>query len=231
VVVLAANGRSEWNDVVIRHTTAAERGGWINTGAVTFYRSPLTLLRCHFDGTMAEDSINVFGADVLLDTVTFSDSHSDSFDGDFVTGELKNCTFQNGLADGIDVSGSNIVAENNRFEHMGDKAYSIGERSKARIEGGSAIDVSNGVASKDASEVEVSGLTIEARHYGLAAFIKKPEYGPASMIAKNVTVRSAGLGAVISMTGCTLEVDGKTVPTQDIDVTASYEQGILGVAK
>src|SRR5262249_20681736 len=149
--------------------------------------------------TKAEDSINVFGADVLLDTVTFSDSHSDSFDGDFVTGELRNCTFQNGLADGIDVSGSNIVARGNHFEHMGDKAYSIGDRRKAPMEGGSAVDVSNGVASKDASEVQVSGLVIEARHYGLAAFIKKPEYGSASLVAKDVTVRSAGIGAAIAM--------------------------------
>jgi hypothetical protein len=231
MVVLGANGRSQWNDVIVRHTNAAARGGWIQTGAVTFYRSPVTLVRCHFDGTQAEDGLNVFGADILLDTVTFTGCGSDSFDGDFVTGELRNCVFRDGKADGIDVSGSDIVARDNDFERMGDKAYSIGERSKARIEGGTAIDVSNGVASKDASEVVVSGLTIEARHYGLATFIKKPEYGPSSLIATGVTVRSAGLKPAIAQTTCRIEIDGQAVPTEDIDVEDSYARGILGVAK
>ena len=231
VIVLGANGRSAWNDVVVRRTDAAARGGWVQTGAVTFYRSPVTLVRCHFDGTQAEDGLNVFGADILLDRVTFTGCRSDCFDGDFVTGEVVNCVFRDGKADGIDVSGSDIVARDNTFERLGDKAYSIGERSKARIEGGSAIDVSNGVASKDASEVVVSGLVIEARHYGLAAFIKKPEYGPSNLSAKGVAVRSAGLKAAIAQTGCKVEVDGQAVPTEDIDVEDSYARGILGVAK
>ncbi len=231
VVVLGADGRSEWNDVVVRRTTAAVRGGWIQTGAVTFYRSPVTLVRCHFDGTEAEDGLNVFGADILLDTVTFSGCHSDSFDGDFVTGELRDCTFRDGLADGIDVSGSDVLARNCRFERLGDKAFSIGERSKARIEGGRALDVAVGVASKDASEVEVSGLAIEARNYALAAFVKKPEYGPSRLIARGLTLGPAGLGNAIAQTGCVVELDGVRVPTQDIDIEASYREGVLGRAK
>ncbi|MSR61822.1 MAG: hypothetical protein EXS08_05190 [Planctomycetes bacterium] len=232
VIVLGANGRCEWNDVTVRHTDAVARGGWIVTGAVTFYRTPVTLLRCHFDGTKAEDGLNVFGADILLDTVTFSACQSDSFDGDFVTGEVRNCLFQDGLADGIDVSGSHLLARNNRFQHMGDKAYSIGERSQARIEGGSALDVSNGVASKDASRVEIQGFTIDgARHYGLAAFVKKPEYGPAQLLATGVIIRSAGLAPAIAQTGCSVEIDGVALATQDIDIEASYREGVLGVAK
>ncbi len=231
VVVLGADGRSEWSDVVVRKTTAAARGGWIQTGAVTFYRSPVTLVRCHFEGTEAEDALNVFAADLRLDTVTFSGARSDCFDGDFVTGELVNCVFRDGLADGIDVSGADVRIQDCRFEHLGDKALSIGERSKARIEGGQAIDVAVGVAAKDASEVVVTGLTIEARNYALAAFVKKPEYGPARLIARGLTIRGAGLGQTIAQTGCVLELDGNLVPTQDIDVEASYQEGVLGRAK
>lgn len=231
VIVLGADGRSEWSDVVVRKTTAAVRGGWIQTGAVTFYRSPVTLLRCHFDGTEAEDGLNIFGADIRLEAVTFSGCRSDSFDGDFVTGELRECVFRDGLADGIDVSGSDVVLRSCRFEHLGDKAFSIGERSKARIEGGRAIDVAVGVASKDASEVEVSGLTIEARNYGLAAFVKKAEYGPSRLIARGLTFGGSGLGRAIAQTGCVIELDGERMPTQDIDIEASYEEGVLGRAK
>jgi hypothetical protein len=230
VVVLGAGGRSEWHDVTVRKTQAAARGGWIQTGAVTFYRSPVTLVDCQFEGTEAEDALNVFGADVKLDTVTFSGSHSDSFDGDFVTGTLEHCTFQDGQADGIDVSGSKITVRDCRFVRLGDKGISIGERSTVRIEGGSAEDVSVGIASKDASQGEVSGMRIQARNYALATFVKKPEFGPARLVARDVTL-AGGIRATIAMTGCTLEVDGTPVATEDIDVEKSYEEGILGHAK
>ncbi len=231
VIVLGADGRSEWRDVVVRRTTAVARGGWIQTGAVTFYRSPVTLVRCHFEGTEAEDGLNVFGTDILLEAVTFSGCRSDSFDGDFVTGTLRDCVFRDGLADGLDVSGADVTIENCRFERLGDKALSIGERSRARIQGGRVSDVAVGVAAKDASEVSVSGMTIEARNYALAVFVKKAEYGPARLTASGLTLGAAGLGQTIAQTGCVLELDGVAVPTQDIDVEASYQEGVLGRAK
>jgi hypothetical protein len=231
VIVLGARGRSTWSDVVVRRTDAAARGGWIQTGAVTFYRSPVTLVRCHFEGTKAEDALNVFGADVLLDGVTFSGARSDCFDGDFVTGEVRATTFRDGEADGLDVSGSDVRVLDCRFVNLGDKACSIGEKSRARVQGGSAVNVGLGVAAKDASEVEVEGLAIEARHYALAAFVKKPEYGPARLVARNLAHASGGLGTAIAATGCVLELDGARVEPQAIDVEASYQEGVLGRAK
>ncbi len=229
IVVLKAAGRSQWENAIVRNTAAIERGGWVLTGGVTFYRSPLTLLTCHFEGTRAEDGLNVFGADLLFDGVTFSSCDSDSFDGDFVTGELKNCTFRDGAADGIDVSGSDVRVLDCQFLRLGDKALSIGEGSRARIEGGLAEDVSIGVASKDRSEVEVEGLTVRAaRNYALAAFVKKPEYGPARLVARGVRIEGAGRAPALAQTGCALAIDGQPVPTEDVDVEASYAQGILG---
>ena len=231
VVVLGANGRSEWKDVVVRRTAAVSRGGWIQTGAVTFYRSPVTMLRCQFEGTEAEDALNVLGADIALEAVTFSGCASDGFDGDFVTGEIRDCVFRDGKADGVDVSGADVLVRNCRFERLGDKACSIGERSKARIEGGAARDVSVGVAAKDGSEVEVSGLAVEARNYALAAFVKKAEYGPSRLTAHGLTIGATGRGKAIAQTGCVLELDGERVPTRDIDVEASYAEGVLGLPK
>ncbi|HEX6882631.1 MAG TPA: right-handed parallel beta-helix repeat-containing protein [Planctomycetota bacterium] len=230
VVVLGAEGRSLWSDVVVRATTFAIRGGWAQTGAVTFYRSPVTMERVHFDGTEAEDALNVFGTDLALTEVVISGARSDSFDGDFVTGTFERCEFRDGQADGLDVSGADVLVRDCTFLRLGDKGCSIGERSRARIEGGRAEDVAVGVASKDASEVEVTGLAITARHYGLATFVKKPEYGPARLVARDCTI-TAALGAAIAQTGCVLEVDGVATPTQDIDVEASYEEGVLGRAK
>lgn len=231
IVVLSAPGRSEWTNVVVRRTHAVARGGWLMTGGITFYRSPLTLRAVRFEGTQAEDGLNVFGTDLLFEKVTFSGCASDSFDGDFVTGEVRDCTFEDGKADGLDVSGSDVRVVNCRFLRLGDKGCSIGERSRARIEGGIAEDVGLGVASKDDSDVELSGMTIRARHYALAAFVKKPEYGPARLVARALTILPGATGTAIAQTGCTIELDGTRVPTQDIDIEASYEEGVLGHAK
>jgi hypothetical protein len=232
IVVLKAAGRSEWEHVVVRHTDSVLRGGWVLPGGVTFYRSPVTLVRCAFEGTRAEDGLNVFGCDLSFEEVLFSGCASDSFDGDFVTGEIRGCTFQDGAADGLDLSGSDVVVRDCRFLRLGDKALSIGERSRARILGGLAEDVGVGVAAKDGSDVEVEGLAlVRPRHYGLAAFVKKPEYGPARLVARGLRIEDAGIAEAIAQTGCLLERNGQVVPTQEIDVEASYQEGILGRSK
>ncbi len=229
IAVMKAGGRSQWEHVIVRDTQEVQRGGWTLTGGVTFYRSPVTLSDCRFEGTLAEDALNVFGADLLFQGLTFEGSASDSFDGDFVTGEIRNSTFQDGAADGLDVSGSDVHIVGCRFLRLGDKGISVGEQSRARIEGGLAEDVSIGVASKDDSDVEVQGLTVRrARSYALAAFVKKAEFGPARLVARGVHIEEAGAGEALAQTGCVLEIEGRAVPTQDVDVEASYEEGVLG---
>lgn len=230
IVVLGAAGRSEWNDVVVRKTRAIARGGWLMTGGITFYRSPLTLRNCRFEGTLAEDGLNVFGTDLSFEGVTFAGCASDSFDGDFVTGEIKNCTFEDGKADGLDVSGSDVRIVACTFRRLGDKGCSVGERSRAILEGGTMEDVGLGIACKDDSDVEASGTSIRARHYALAAFVKKPEYGPSRMNVRGLEL-TGGLGRAIAQTGCALTIDGVPVPTQEVDVEASYQEGVLGRAK
>ena len=81
VMVLAAPRRSLWEHVQVQGAGEVARGGWTTTGGVTFYRSPVTLLECAFEGGHAEDALNVFGTDVELDGVRFLDCPSDAFDG------------------------------------------------------------------------------------------------------------------------------------------------------
>jgi hypothetical protein len=229
VVVLQAAGRSEWTKVTVRATDAISRGGWVVTGGITFYRSPVSMLDCHIDGTWAEDGTNIFGTDFSMERVTFSACLSDSFDGDFVTGSLKNCVFKDGLADGVDVSGSQILVENCKFLNMGDKGISAGEDSQVTVLGGVCREVSIGIASKDRSQVTASGMLIEgARNYALAVFIKKPAFGAASLKATKLKLSQSGLGDALVQTGCTLEIDGQLQATQDLDVKQLYKDKILG---
>ncbi|QDU84666.1 CotH protein [Planctomycetes bacterium Pla163] len=229
IAVLGASGRSTWKSVVVRKTDAVARAGWIVTGGITFYHSPVTMLDCVIDGTLAEDGTNIFGCDFLMERVTFRGCVSDSFDGDFVTGIVRDCLFTEGLADGVDFSGSDVTVENCRFIDMGDKGVSAGENSIVRVYGGICDQVSIGIASKDRSRVDARDMTIRgARNYALAAFVKKPEFGPTQMVVENVTIEGSGLGDQITQTGSTLVIDGVEQPTQDLDVKQLYEDKILG---
>lgn len=229
VVVLGADGRSSWKSVVVRKTDAVARAGWIVTGGITFYHSPVTMIDCVIDGTLAEDGTNIFGCDFLMERVTFRACVSDSFDGDFVTGTVRDCLFTEGLADGVDFSGSNVTIENCRFIDMGDKGVSAGENSVVRVIGGLCDRVSIGIASKDRSRVDARGMTIRgARNYALTAFVKKPEFGPAQLVAQDMVLEGSGLGDQLVQTGCTLVIDGVEQITFDLDVKQLYEDKILG---
>jgi len=229
ICVLEADGASTWQNVVVRKTDAISRAGWILTGGITFYRSPITMRGVRIEGTIAEDGTNFFGTNFLLDGVTFDGCISDSFDGDFVTGEVRNCTFQNGLADGVDFSGSDVDVVDCRFIGMGDKAISAGEDSVVRVRGGIADGIAIGIAAKDRSRVVAEGMVIRnAENYALAAFIKKPQFGPSSMKVTGLTIEGSGLGDALAQTGCVLEIDGVAVPTQDLDVDKLYREKILG---
>ena len=229
VVVLGAQERSSWSYVLVRATDAVVRGGWQTTGGVTFYRSAVDLSDCRIEGTRAEDGLNVFAADLRVERVTFSGCVSDSFDGDFVTGVVASCTFENGLADGVDFSGSRVELRDCRFEHLADKAISAGENTELLVVGGVANDVSIGVAAKDASRVEVRGLSIaDAKNYALAAFIKKPEFGPSTLVAEQVDVRASGRGDALCQIGCSLTWNGRTVEGRKLDVARLYSEGVLG---
>jgi len=229
IAVLGAPERSRWSHVVVRGTDAVRRGGWMTTGGITFYRSSLSMTDCLVEGSMAEDGCNVFAADVDLARVTFEGCASDSFDGDFVTGKFTECTFRNGLADGLDFSGSDVDVVDCRFLDMGDKAISVGEDTRVRVRGGIADGVSIGIASKDRSDASIQGMAIRnARHYALAAFIKKAEFGPSVLHASGVELTGSGLADALAQTGCELTIDEVPVATQDLDVAALYRDKILG---
>ncbi len=229
VVVVRASGRSTWEHVRVRNTQAIARKGWVTTGGITFYRSPVTMRRCFIEGTLAEDGTNIFGADMLLERVTFSGCASDSFDGDFVSGQVVECTFKDGQADGVDFSGSDVDVIDCTFIDLMDKAISAGERSVVRVRGGLAQDVSIGIASKDGSRVHAEGMTIRrAKNYALAAFVKKSEYGPAILECVGLELDQARLGKAIVQDGSVVSLDGVAQPTQALDVGRLYADKVLG---
>lgn len=226
IVVLDAGQTSLWRYVTVEAADAINRQGWMLTGGITFYRSPIRLEHSRILRTQAEDGLNVIRARFAFVDSEFGNTRSDGIDVDFGQGVIERCAFHDIGADAIDVSGADIQVRDARMTNLGDKGMSVGEMSRLTAERVFIQNADFGVVSKDLSHVSIADVTIQgARIAGLAAYIKKPSYGPASITAERVTF--ADLPAdqqTLVQTGSWIDLDGVRIWGVDVDVDALYEK-------
>ena len=130
------------------------------TGGVTFYNSNVEINNCIFDSSVAEDTINIVNSKFNIKNSEFKNSISDGIDLDFSFGEIKNTNFSRIGGDAVDLSGSDLKIKKLNFSSIKDKSISAGEASKLI---GKEITINNsyiGIASKDASLVELNNINI-----------------------------------------------------------------------
>jgi hypothetical protein len=128
----------------------------------------------------------------------------------------------------VDVSGTTATVSDTRMERITDKGVSNGEQSVITVKNVTMDTVGIGVASKDLSRAYVSDTTIShARFSALAAYIKKPVYGPGAIEATNVKILDTKTPAICQV-GSTILIDDKAVDTVEMDVDKLYQEGILG---
>ncbi|MBN1248433.1 MAG: hypothetical protein JXC32_12295, partial [Anaerolineae bacterium] len=224
VITLGSERASYWDYVTVADTSAVALPGWTLTGAITFYESDIALNHVRLLGTTAEDAINVIRSTFVFENSVFADTFSDAFDADFSQGEVTACGFNNIGADAIDTSGSEVHVRDVRMVGLGDKALSAGEASRVSAEAITVDGADYGIVSKDLSHVTVQGGTIRGtRVAALAAYIKKPSYGPATMTARALVFEGVGEDAItLVQTGSWIDLDGERVWGVDVDVDALY---------
>lgn len=225
IVVLDAGSPSTWQYVTVERTGGITLPGWSLTGGITFYQSPLTLDHVRILGTLAEDGLNVIRAPFYFVDSEFAGTASDAFDADFCEGEIERTSFHDVAADGIDVSGSRVEVRDVRMVRVSDKALSVGEASYLTLDGLNAEAVTFGIVSKDLSHVTARNVTVVgARLAAFAAYVKKPEYGPASMVVELVTLEDVPDERItLVQTGSWIDLEGVRVWGEDVDVDALYE--------
>jgi hypothetical protein len=227
VTVINAAGESVLSNIEIKAAKGRTESTWSLTGGVTFYKSNVTINDSLIEDSRGEDALNIIHSNFTLDNVTIKKTLSDAFDADFSTGKVSGGLYQDiGLAgggDAIDVSGSNITAENVRFININDKAISAGERSHVLATGLDINGTGTGAASKDASKLEIKTSTIRnARVAGLMAYIKKPEYGPGKIISSEINFGD-GFEKARAQKGSFISIDNKSVNETDFDVKKLYK--------
>ena len=228
VALNSGTNESTWTHAVIQDTNGINRNGWILTGGITFYKSPLILNQVEIGPSSAEDAINVIQSEFSFSEVQFYQTESDAFDGDFTQGIIQDCIFNDIGGDALDFSGSTVQVDRTKFKNIGDKAVSVGEQSMLSIKNSTIEETNIGIASKDLSEVSADSVIIDgARFTALAAYIKKPQYGPASLNANDIEILNSESPALCQIDS-TLILNGSVIPEENIDVESLYEQGFLG---
>ena len=151
----------------------------------------------------------------------FRNTFSDALDNDFCNGTIENTVFIDVNADAIDVSGTQLEVKNVKVYKAGDKGLSIGERSNVTAENVFVEQADFGVASKDLSKIVIDNIKINKTLYGLAAYQKKPEYGPAELEASNVEFKEVKK-EILCQKGSSVAVEGKKYPGEEIDIEKLY---------
>ena len=223
----SGKGRSTLDHVNVYNTNNARYQGWHVTGAITFYKSDVDLRSVVFDGTLAEDALNVVHSDFTMNSVNMSNTTSDGFDCDFVTGSIDDSTFDRIGGDGIDFSGSVVKVTDSSFTHINDKAISVGEASNLDVTNVTISNTGTGLAVKDGSHASIRNSSFDnITHSTLMAYTKKLQYGGATLVSENNSIPSSDI-AVIAQKRSTIHIDDKLVSSRQVNIDALYEEGYM----
>lgn len=151
-------------------------------GSITFYNSNIEINNTNFTSNfVADDYINLVNSNFIIRNSNFISTNQDAIDSDFSNGSIKKTDFYTIGNDAIDFSGSTATIDEVKISNTVDKGVSVGEKSKVHINHISLEDLKFGIISKDLSELKIDNLNFENVKYLFAAYIKKKNYGPATI--------------------------------------------------
>lgn len=188
--VLNAEGKCVLKHVSFDHMNTLIHKGWNLTGGVTFYESNVSIDQCAFAASQCEDALNIVRCQFDLKNSTISYAMFDGLDIDFSDGVIDNLYLFTTGNDGLDFSGSTITVKGVKVENAGDKAISVGEESTITVGTMKVDGASMGAVAKDLSDVRIEMIELKNVVQGFAAYIKKPEYGPAKLNVEDYTVEN-----------------------------------------
>ena len=211
IIVLNAEKKSVFKNVVFKNLSALNKRNWELTGALSLYRSPVVFYRCRFlNNIQGDDFLNIISSDFIVDQCVFKGSVADAIDIDFSRGRINDTTlFDCGLndnnGDGLDISGSRIKIGNLCVDGAGDKGLSIGENSAVQLQELKIANANVAVANKDMSQLSIERAIFSNCNFGLAVFQKKAEFGPAHAKVNSLQMHSVKVPYLIEEKS-TLEV-------------------------
>lgn len=192
LVIMNALDSSRLEYVIFDNLSNPNQNNWSISGAITFYYSPVNINKCIFSNNrVGDDCLNLVHSKYSIMNSLFENTYSDALDTDFSDGIINDTEFLKIGNDGIDVSGSNLAINNVQIKNARDKGISAGENSYLQIKDVLVQDSEIAITSKDKSRIYIRDSKIHNSKIGYTVFQKKPEFGAAEIIAKNVQITNA----------------------------------------
>lgn len=179
-------------------------------GGLNFINSNLYLDNLSVKNSLSEDGVNFIDSDVRLGRAKFENIQSDALDADFSKLAINNISCNRVNNDCLDISFSNVVVNTLEAFEVKDKALSAGEESSITLKNMFVKNSDMGVVAKDQSKVRLENFVVERTKVPIALFVKKPEFGPPSLIISQSTPDSVLAQSLISNDSI-LKVSNKTV--------------------
>ena len=168
--------KSSIRNLVVENFANTKKGILDLTGGFNIYNQNVDIKNLILASSNAEDALNLVKSRVNIDNVSIKMAKSDGIDCDFCEGELKNLSFYNIGGDGLDISGSKILASISYANNVKDKVLSIGEKSNAEVFLDKVDNSYIGAAIKDASEAYIEINELNTVGPNIITFIKKDIY-------------------------------------------------------
>ena len=228
IYVYNGKEKSLINHAIISDVSFLKDGLLNLTGGINFYKSDVEITNTNFTKTFAEDFLNIVHSNFVLDNVKFSNSYSDAFDSDFSNGIIRNSNFKNIEGDAIDFSGSDVLIENTVFKKIRDKAISAGEESSLKITNINVDSVGVGIASKDASNVDIERSSLSNyKLYGLMTYKKKSFYQkPSSLFGENIEFDLKNV-CCLRQINSKMFINSEAIGESPLNVDNLYNEGIM----
>ena len=155
------------------------------TGCLTVIDTSLNEANISGKNFNCEDTVNFIRSSGSLKNIDISNSRSDSLDADFSKLDFNFVNIENSKNDCLDFSYGEYKLKNVNLKNCGDKAVSVGEKSKASFDNLKVQDSKLGVASKDSSEVYIDNANMKNTKICLSVYKKKQEFNGSSLKVNN----------------------------------------------
>jgi len=197
------------------------------TGCLTFYESDVDISDSTFSDMHCEDALNIVRSNFTISKTTIERPRADGFDSDFSQGELRDSRFFDTGNDAVDVSGTKLTLRNVYFRNIGDKSISVGEESTLNASQLNIDFAATGVASKDKSTAHIIDSYFgNISGSGLITYIKKNEYGSASIDCDNCTFTNTTYTAT-NQRGSQIRIDGRAQAVTNFQQAHLREAGFV----
>ena len=198
------------SNTIFKNLKAPNLKGFSLYGAVNFINSENYIRNSIFEKSHSEDFVNFINSKTELENIELMDTTSDAIDVDAGKLNFINLKCKNIGNDCLDFSNSEISGKNFFSERVQDKSISVGEKSKVEIKNLNLDNSEIAIAVKDSSKANVSNIKINNSTVPFAVFVKKSEYGPASLKVNDLILNNSNDVFLVDKIS-TLEIDGKRI--------------------